>query len=98
MVESLPSTRVASIVGKQVLRSATAVGANYRSAARARSRLDVISRIGIAEEEADETQDWLEVLHDASLISDAACEPLHREAGELTAIFVTSGITARYGR
>ena len=98
LVESLPPGQATGILGKQLLRSATSVGANYRSAARARSKADFISKVSIAEEESDETQYWLEILHELSFIPESAYEPLHREAGELTAIFVTSGKTAKYGR
>jgi four helix bundle protein len=97
-VGNLPPTQVANTLGKQLLRSATSVGANYRSAARARSKPDFISKISIAEEEADETQYWLEILHELSLVPDSLFEPLHREAGELTAIFVSSGRTAKNGK
>jgi four helix bundle protein len=82
---------------KQLLRSATSVGANYRSACRARSKPDFISEISIAEEEADESGYWLEILHELRIIDDGIFEPLHREAGELTAIFVASGRTAKSG-
>jgi four helix bundle protein len=61
MVQALPRNRVADVIGKQVLRSATTVGANYRSACRGRSKPDFISKLGIAEEEADETCYWLEL-------------------------------------
>jgi four helix bundle protein len=62
MVDALPKSRSAGVIGKQLLRSATAVGANYRSACRGRSRADFVSKLGIALEEADESLYWLEML------------------------------------
>jgi four helix bundle protein len=97
-VNSLPSGFATSVVGRQLIHSATAVGANYRSAARARSRPDFISKIGIAEEEADESQYWLELLHELNLLAESEFTALHQEARELTAILVTSGRTAKFGR
>jgi len=67
-LEGLPRTEVSQILGRQILRSATSVGANYRSVCRARSRADFIARVAIAEEEADETQYWLELLHESGPI------------------------------
>ncbi|MFM8009149.1 MAG: four helix bundle protein, partial [Dolichospermum sp.] len=62
LVESLPNTKTADVIGKQLLRSATSVGANYRSACRAKSTADLIAKLSIVEEEADETLYWLELL------------------------------------
>jgi four helix bundle protein len=62
MTEALPRNRVADIIGRQVLRSGTSVGANYRAACRAKSRADFISKMGTVEEECDETSYWLELL------------------------------------
>ena len=98
LVGALPHGPVEAVLGKQLLRSGTSIGANYRSAARARSKPDFISKIGIAEEEADETQYWLEILHELGVISETEFSRLHREAGEFVAIFVSSGKTAKYGR
>ncbi len=64
LVRSLPRSDEGIVVGKQLLRSATSVAANYRSSCRARSRKDFINKLGIAEEEADETQFWLELIED----------------------------------
>ena len=61
LVEALPSTRVADILGKQLLRAGTSVGANYRAACRGKSTADVIAELGIVEEEADESIYWLEL-------------------------------------
>ncbi|MBN1398006.1 MAG: four helix bundle protein [Bacteroidetes bacterium] len=80
---------------KQIIRSASSVGANYRSACRARSRADFISKIKIALEEADETQYWLELFFELRLIEEKVFTELHKEADELIAIFVASAKTAQ---
>ncbi|MDA0246065.1 MAG: four helix bundle protein [Chloroflexi bacterium] len=95
MVESLPTTRSANVVANQILRSATSVGANYRTASRARSQKDFISKIGLVEEECDETLYWLELIAESEMISPDLLKDLIREANELTAIFVASGRTAK---
>lgn len=69
LTEKLPKNRIADVLSRQFLRSGTSVGANYRAACRARSRADFISKMGIVEEEADETLYWLELLLGARLIS-----------------------------
>ncbi|MFM5887663.1 MAG: four helix bundle protein [Dolichospermum sp.] len=69
LVESLPNTKTADVIGKQLLRSATSVGANYRSACRAKSTADLIAKLSIVEEEADETLYWLELLIESRLIT-----------------------------
>lgn len=95
MVESLPANVGGGVFGKQILRSATAVGANYRSACRARSKADFISKISIVEEEADETIYWLELINESGLMNSNRIGPLIDEARELTAIFTTARKTAR---
>ncbi len=94
-VQSLPKDRANEIVGRQLIRAATAVGANYRSACRARSKPDFISKISIVEEEADEAQYWLELLAELKVVPQDQFDYLHREASELTAIFTTSRQTAK---
>src|SRR5881296_4739591 len=94
----LPRTRAADVIGRQVIRSATSVAANYRSACRARSRRDFIAKMGIVEEEADETAFWLELLDECGLAPATRLVPLSGEAGELLAITVASIRTARMGR
>ena len=94
LVESLSKTDGAGVIGKQLLRCATTVGANYRVAARARSRADFIAKMGIVEEEADESGFWLEMIVDAGLMSDARVKPLVQEANEITAMLVASRKTA----
>ena len=95
MSESLPRKMAADVLGRQLIRSATSVAANYRSACRARSRPDFISKMGIVEEEADESALWLELISESGLMSARRIELLHREASELTAIAVASIRTAR---
>ena len=98
MTEALPSKRAADIIARQVIRSATSVGANYRAACRARSHREFTARIGVVEEEADETQYWLEILVETGLMDEARLKDLIREASELTAIFTSSSQTARKNR
>src|SRR3989304_7630990 len=76
LVENLPKNRIADVLGRQILRSGTSIGANYRAACRARSRADFISKMGIVEEEADETLYWLELLLDARLVDHSSLAPL----------------------
>jgi four helix bundle protein len=98
LTETLPTDRAASVLGRQLLRAATSVGANYRAACRARSRADFVAKLGLVEEEADETRYWLELLLEAGLISHDAAAPLLQEAAELVAITVASIKTARQPR
>jgi four helix bundle protein len=98
LTDELPRTRAADIIARQLVRSATSVAANYRSACRARSRRDFIAKMGIVEEEADETAFWLDLLEVCSLAPTTRIVPLTREAEELLAITVASIRTARMGR
>ena len=95
LFRALPKTEDARVLGRQVLRSATGMAANYRSACRARSRADFISKIGVALEEADETAFWLELLVDAGIVKKARLEQLQREVDELIRILATSRATAK---
>jgi len=95
LVDSLPHTRSSDVLGKQLLRSATSVAANYRAACRARTTAEFIAKLGIVEEEADESQDWIEMIADAGLVKRALVEDLVQEASELTAMTVSSIKTAR---
>jgi four helix bundle protein len=95
LVESLPSKRVASVVGHQLLRSGTSVGANYRSACRARSPADFCSKMGIVEEELDESLYWMELIIEAKLVTSTRLEPLMNEGEEFLAMTVASINTAR---
>jgi four helix bundle protein len=79
----------------QLFRSGTRVGANYRAACRARSHRDFVSKIGIVVEEADETVYWLELIAASTICRDSSLNPLLTEAGELSAIFNQSQLTAK---
>jgi four helix bundle protein len=95
LVETSPNDRAGKILGGQLLRAATSVGANYRSACRARSNPDFISKMGIVEEEADETGYWLDLIVSAGKLSRESAALLIAEANELMAITVSSINTAR---
>lgn len=94
-VSDLPDKRAVNIVTHQLIRSATSVGSNYRAACRARSKNEFISKIGIAEEESDESLYWLEILFESGLVSGRELERLTKEADELTAIFVSTRKSAK---
>ena len=85
----------ANVIRHQIIRSGTSVGANYRAACRARSRAEFISKIGIVEEEADETVYWLELLNESGLAKIDLATTLLQEARELVAIFSASRRTAK---
>src|SRR5580700_3567252 len=83
---SLPRSREGDVIGKQLLRSGTAVAANYRAVCRARSKAEFISKMSIVVEEADETVFWLELLGDTRIAQAAKLALLLKEANELVAI------------
>ncbi len=89
MFVTLPKTTEASVLGKQVLRSGTSIGANYREAFRGRSKAEFISKCGDCLREIEETAYWLELLVDAGIVAANKLAPLRLEIDELTAIFVT---------
>ena len=95
LVEALPSDRVSNVLGNQLLRSGSSVAANYRSATRAKSPADFIAKMGIVEEESDESSLWMDLLEASGRLQPAKAEALIKEAGELTAISVASIRTAR---
>lgn len=95
LVESLPRDKISDVIGKQLLRSGTSVGANYRSACRAKSTADFISKMGTVAEEADESIYWMELLIESGLISKDEVDELLDEADQLVAITVSSIKTAR---
>ena len=97
-VEALPKTETARILGRQLLRAGTSVGANYRAAARARSQADFISKLGVVEEECDESAYWMEMILARKLLKRAKLDNLYAEANELLAITVASIKTARRRR
>jgi four helix bundle protein len=90
-VSRLPRSRDADILGRQLLRSATSIGANYREASRGVSRPDFANKIGTVEKEAAETQYWIELLIESGISADAVAKDLHQESSELLAIFTTIG-------
>jgi four helix bundle protein len=96
LFRSLPRSPDAQILGKQLLRSGTSVGAHYRAAGRARSAAEFSAKIGIVLEEADETIFWLECLIESRIVKPTLLEDLLTEANELVAIFAASYRTARH--
>ncbi len=98
LVEALPKERTTEVLGRQLLRSGTSVGSNYRSACRAKSIADFISKMGTVEEEADESLYWMELLIEVGIKGNIKMEALMKEAGEILAITVTSIRTARKRR
>jgi four helix bundle protein len=95
LVQSLPKNMVADVIGKQVLRSATSVGANYRAACRAQSDAMFISKLSIVVEEADETVYWLELIRDAGLVKPDLLAELIDEAEQILKIMAASRKTAK---
>ncbi len=94
-VQNLPRRQPTDVLGRQLLRSGTSVAANYRAARRARSRREFLAKLGIVEEEADESSFWLELLTDAGLTVSDDARRLRDEADQLVAITVSSIRTAR---
>ena len=92
---ALPKSTEAQVIGKQVLRSGTSVGAHYREATRARSTAEFISKLGGGLQELEETTYWLELLVESGLVKAARLSELQQETDELTAIFVASINTAK---
>src|SRR5204862_7811930 len=97
LVDALPRSRAADVIGHQLLRAGTSVAANYRSARRARSRKEFLAKMGIVEEESDESSFWLELLLEAGLVSLRRASDLRDEAEQLVAITIASIRTAREG-
>jgi len=95
MIDKLPKSNISDVIGKQLLRSATSVGANYRAACRARSKQEFISKIKIVEEESDETLYWLELIQELKLFRIEQISELIKEADELTAIFTSTAKSAK---
>jgi four helix bundle protein len=94
-VDELPNRRVGWVIGDQLMRSGTSVGANYRSACRARSRREFIAKMGIVEEEADESEYWLELAVDAGLTTRERVGQLRDDARHIVAMTVLSIRRAR---
>ncbi len=98
MVSALPRSYAADVLGKQVLRSGTSVGAQYREACRSRSVGEFISKMESCIQELDESDYWLELLTDGGIVAPKRLVDLRQEAGELTAIFTASVKTAKKNR
>jgi len=90
LVTALPKTLAGKTIGGQLIRSGTSVGANYRAACRARSKLEFIAKIGIVEEEADESAFWMELIIETGLLKPQLVESLLTEANELAKIMTSS--------
>ena len=95
LCRALPRSQESSIITRQLLRSATSVGANYRAVCRARSTADFVSKLGIVLEEADETLFWIELLVESGAAHPDKIASARREANELVSIFVASLRTAK---
>jgi four helix bundle protein len=95
LAESLPNSSTAFVIRNQMLRCGSSVGANYRAACRAKSKADFISKMGIVEEEADETIYWMELLIDADIVKRPLVADLLNEADQILSIVVSSIKTAK---
>src|SRR4051812_2681877 len=95
LVDGLPRTRSAEILGRQLLRSATSVGANYRAACRGRSTAEMIAKLGIVVEEGDESLYWLELLMESNLVEKEIAQNHWREMNEIVSMTVSSINTLR---
>jgi len=95
LVDELPKGTTTSVIGRQLLRSATSVGANYRSACRGKSTADVLAKLAIVEEEADERIYWLELLAEARIVQESRVRVLLDEVNEIVAMTVASIKTLR---
>ena len=98
LVEALPAGATASVLGRQLLRCGTSVGANYRAACRGKSKADFVNKLKIVEEECDESVYWMELIVAAELLPAARVDSLKSEAGEILAITVAALRTSRINR
>ena len=90
IVEALPRNRTADVLGRQLIRSGTSIGANYRAACQGKSTADVIAKLRIVEEEADESAYWMELLIESGLLAEARLSELLQETNEIIAMTVAS--------
>jgi four helix bundle protein len=97
LFSSLPKTTEAQVMGKQVLRSGTSVGANYREAYRSRSKAEFIAKLGDCLKELDESSYWFELLEETETVAVATLEPLKKECNELLAIFTSISKKCKLG-
>ncbi|MDP1675244.1 MAG: four helix bundle protein [Bacteroidota bacterium] len=95
MSESLPKNKTGNIICDQILRSSTSTASNYRAACRAKSKADFVYKLGIVEEESDETEFWLEMIVDSGLLPEKKLATLRDEVNQITRIVSASKITAR---
>ncbi len=98
LVESLPNTKTANVIGNQLLRSGTSVGANYRAACRAKSTADFISKLSVVEEENNESIYWMELLIESEIVKENLLQNLMDEADEILSIIVSSIKTSKENR
>ena len=94
-VESLPRSRSAEVIGKQLLRSGTSIGANYRAACRGKSTADILHKLSIVEEESDESLYWMELLIESGLVPEKRLSVLFSDVNEIVAMTVASIKTLR---
>jgi four helix bundle protein len=94
-MDQLPRSRAADVIARQIIRSGTSVGANYRAACRVKSTPDMINKMKIVEEESDETAYWLEILVEAGLVPQEQIAAIQKETNEILAMIVASIKTLR---
>jgi len=94
LADSVPNKPSGRVLSHQIAKCGTSTAANYRTACKARSHAEFVAKLGIAEEEADESEFWLELAMDHGLVKPGRLAPLHKESGELTAILAASRKTA----
>ncbi len=95
MAETLPRTSTSFVIARQLIRSGTSVGANYRAACRARSHAEFIAKLGIVEEECDESLYWMEMLVESGLVNPEKVKEVMKEGTEILAVIVASRKTAK---
>ena len=95
LVDNIGNSLAARVIGGQLIRAATSVGANYRAACRGRSKREFIAKLGIVEEEANESAYWMEMLVDSGMVTETKVRRLINEANELVAITAASYMTAK---
>jgi four helix bundle protein len=95
ILDDLPKSVTSDVMGKQLLKSATSIGANYRAACKAKSKADFINKIKIVEEEADETEYWINLMKDSNNFKKIDFNEVLKEAMELNKIFSASAKTAK---
>jgi four helix bundle protein len=94
-IEKLPRSPAADVIGKQLIRSGTSIGANYRAACRAKSTADMINKLKIVEEESDEAEYWLEILVEAGLVPESEIKDIYKETDEILSMTIASIKTLR---